>query len=293
MLDVLCVGHAAFDITMTVARHPAPNEKLHAEAMALGGGGPAANAAVQAARLGGKAGFCGYLGADLFGDMHLREFEAEGVDTRWIVRGDAPTPVSQILAKPDGARSVVNYKAQTAPLAANAAVVAGDAARVFLFDGHEPRLSEAILARARDARRLTLLDAGSLHDGTRLLAPRVDVLAASARFARQWTGAEDMDAALDALASVNDCVVITLGEAGLIWARDGARGRLQAPDIEAVDSTGAGDAFHGALAWALANGRGWEEALRLASLAGALTCTKLGARQGLPTRAELARFGAW
>ncbi len=284
MLDVLCVGHAAFDITMAVDRHPAADEKMQARAIALGGGGPAANAAVQVARLGGRAGFAGFLGRDLFGDLHLREFEAEGVDTRWLVRGDRPTPVSQILAKPDGTRSVVNYKGDTAPLPADAAEIPGEAARVFLFDGHEPELSAALLERARAAGRPSVLDAGSLHAGTRRLAPKVDVLAASARFARQWTGMDDVEAALERLTEVCATVVITLGAEGLVWARGAERGRVPAFSVPLVDSTGAGDAFHGALAWALARGFPWNDALRFASAAGALVCTKLGVRPALANR---------
>ncbi len=280
MTDVLCVGHAAFDITMAVTRHPSADEKMQADALDLAGGGPAANAAVQIARLGGSAAFCGYLGRDIFGDAHLAELRREGVDVSPVVRGGHPTPVSQILAKPDGARSVVNFRGRTPHLPAD--VLRPAMPKAMLFDGHEPLVSEALCHQAGKAGVPTVLDAGSVHTGTRRLAPVVDVLAASEKFARQWSGETDMEKALDRLLGVNACVVITLGERGLLWARDGERGTLPAFGVQAVDSTGAGDAFHGALALAMARGTDWQQTLRLASATGALTCTRLGARAALP-----------
>jgi len=288
MPDILCVGHAAFDVTMQTEHHPAADEKMLATALNLAGGGPAANAAVQVARLGGSAGFCGYLGRDVFGHAHLAELEAAGVDTRFVVRGEMPTPVSQILAKPDGSRSVVNYRGDT--IAQQDAALLPSSfenkpSKLMLFDGHEPALALALCAQAADTP--TILDAGSLHAGTKALAEKVDVLAASQKFASQWCETEDMNKALEVLAGVNDCVVVTMGKQGLIWARNGQRGSLPGFAVEALDSTGAGDSFHGALALALAQDMEWTQALRFASAAGALTCTRLGARAALPVEAEV------
>ncbi len=282
MIDVLCVGHAAFDVTMSVGHHPGADEKLQATAMQSCGGGPAANGAVQVARLGGVSAFCGYLGNDIYGDAHVAELESDGVDLGWLVRGSYPSSISQILAKPDGSRSLVNYKVDTPWLAADAVDVSGSNPKAILFDGHEPLISEAIIEWAIGEEIPTVLDAGSLHRGTEALAMQVDYLVASEKFARQFCATEDMDAALRQLAAQRDNVVITLGERGLVWARGGERGSLPAFEINAIDSTGAGDAFHGAFVLGVARGMGWTELLRFASAAGALTCTKLGAREGLP-----------
>jgi len=284
MTDVLCVGHASFDITMTAAHHPAADEKMLADALMLGGGGPAANAAVQVTRLGGSAAFCGYLGHDLFGEEHESELAHEGVDTGLIVRGGHASPISQILAKPDGSRSVVNFKGNTPWLEANAVDIRrieALAPRVILFDGHEPLISTPICQWARNNRIPTVLDAGSLHRGTRELSNMVDYLVSSEKFARQLCGEDEVQTCLNELAVISDRVVITLGERGLIWQQQGQSGGMPATTIEAVDSTGAGDAFHGAFALAIAREMDWNDTLRFASAAGALACTRLGARAAL------------
>lgn len=290
MIDVLCIGHAAYDLTMSVEHHPHADEKLQATAMQSCGGGPAANAAVQVARLGGRAAFCGYLGNDIFGDAHVAEFEADGVDLNWLVRGAAPSSISQILAKPDGSRSLVNYKVDTPWLAADAVDLSTIKPRAILFDGHEPLLSETVIKRAEADKIPTVLDAGSLHRGTELLAMQADYLVASSKFASQFCASEDMEEALEQLREKRDNVVITLGGEGLIWARGGEFGEVKAFDVNAIDSTGAGDAFHGAFAYGMAQGMEWDGLLRYASAAGALTCTRLGAQSGLPNKDETERL---
>ena len=278
-LDVLCVGHASFDQVFSVPHHPLPDEKLFAEGLVLCGGGPAANAAVQGARLGVRTGFSGYLGTDVFGEAHVRELIACGVETRGVIRGNSPTPLSTVLVKPDGARSLVNFKGETQALPQGAMDYRDIETHVLLFDGHEPGLSEALISRKVPK----VLDAGSLHAGTRRLMGAVDHLVASEKFAREWLGRDDPSAALQALSEVAPVVVITLGSRGLIWRREGSEGRLPAPKVKAVDTTGAGDAFHGAYAAGLAMDLSWEELLRMASVAGAACCEVLGARPGLPS----------
>ncbi len=288
VVDVLCVGHACYDLAFFVPHHPGPDEKIFSEELVLAGGGPAANAAVAVLRLGGSSAFFGYLGSDAFGERHAQEMQHEGVDTSLLVRGDAPTPLAVSLVKPDGARTVVNQSSATPKLKASLADRPWPAARAALFDGHEPKVSPPI---AEDARRRgvpTVLDAGSLHEGTAKLAEVVDYLVASERFAAQATGSPDPEEALSRLSTSHPCVVVTLGERGLIWSSRGKRGRLPAYCVRSVDSTGAGDAFHGAFALGVARRMAWEDLLPFASAAGALTCTQLGARQGLPSAEEVA-----
>ena len=286
-LDVLCIGHASFDVVFGVERHPAPDEKMIASAFTGCGGGPAANAAVAVARLGGAGAFVGYLGRDAFGQQHLAELEAEGVNTVGVVQGEAPTPLSAVLAKPDGRRALVNYRAETPPLPADAADLSHYRPAVVLLDGHEPALSERAVRHFRAQGVPIVLDAGSVHQGTERLAARVDYLVASERFAHDFTGEHDPALAADRLARHAPCAVVTCGPRGLTWRCGAAHGVLPAFPVEALDTTGAGDTFHGAFALALARGDAWPDVLRFASAAAALCCTRLGARPGLPSAAAV------
>lgn len=285
-LDVLSVGHAAYDQLFKIPHHPSRNEKLSASSLTLSGGGPAANAAVLVARLGLRSGFSGYLGCDLYGDRHLQELMEEGVDVLGVVRGQNPTPLSVILTEPQGERALVNFKGDTVALASGSVDLSDISASVLLFDGHEPFVAEDLLQRPVPK----VLDAGSLHDGTRRLMGRVDHLVVSERFALQWIGREDPKAALLSLSEYAPVVVVTLGAGGLIWKRGGEEGAMAAFEVDAIDSTGAGDAFHGAYAAGLAEGLAWLPLLRWASAAGALCCQTLGARPGLPSREAMRLF---
>lgn len=286
-VDVLCVGHAACDLTMAVDHHPDPDEKMTADSLVCCGGGPSANGAVTVARLGGTAAWCGYLGFDLYGEAHIQELQAEGVDTSLAVRGSNPSPLSAILAKPDGSRCVINHKSDTPWLAADAVDFSAVEAKSMLLDGHEPLLSLPLVMRAKAAAIPVVLDAGSVRKGTESLAPLVDYLVASRRFASDYCDTSDPEKAVKALAEVAPCAVVTLGHDGLVWAAGGRSGSLPAFAVDAVDSTGAGDAFHGAFALGVARGMAWEHLLAYASAAGALTVTKLGARIAIPIAAEV------
>jgi sulfofructose kinase len=289
-VDVLCIGHACYDLVFSVDHHPDADEKTFAEKLISCGGGPAANAAVTVSRLGRRSAFTGYLGKDFFGQRHLKEFGQADVNTDLIIRGDSPTPLSAILVKPDGRRTVVNYKGATAPLAAGSIDFSGWHPRVILFDGHEPEVSLALMKTIKDRGISTVLDAGSVHRGSLKLLEQVDYAVVSQKFAYECTGKEDPQQAALKLGQLASAVVITLGAAGLVWKCEDDSGRLPAFSVDTVDTTGAGDAFHGAFAAGLASGKTWEDLLAYASAAGALCCTKYGARPAIPTAEDVADF---
>ncbi len=283
--DVLCVGHACYDLVFSVEKHPDSDEKIFAQDFLECGGGPAANAAIAVSRLGLSAAFSGYLGMDLYGDKHVQEFEQHQVNTDFLVRASLPTPLSTVLVKPDGKRALVNYKGSTTALDANAIDYSSLNTKVVLFDGHEPDISLTLLELCQQRQIATVLDAGSLHRGTELLMDKVDYLVASEKFACQLAG--DVQTALKILAKLAPAVVVTLGEKGVIWQKGQASGKLPAMNVDAIDTTGAGDAFHGAFTAAVAQHMAWQDILSYSSVAGSLCCTKIGARQGLAWRAEV------
>jgi sulfofructose kinase len=282
------VGHAAFDIVMSVDHHPGPDEKCSAASMIFCGGGPAANASVAVARLGGRSAFLGYVSDDPFGARQYEELARECVALDWVVRGPYPSPVSTILVKPDGSRTVVNHKALTPRLNSEQIDLSCCRPKVVLFDGHEPDITAAVLAHASKIGAKTVLDAGSLHRGTLELLQSVNCVIASQRFALDFAKTDDPVSALWHLSRHTARAAVTLGQEGVVWRDGSSVRRLSAHAVNIVDSTGAGDVFHGAFALELARGASIPQALRFANAAAALACTRLGARPGAPTRTEVA-----
>ncbi|EIQ00119.1 sugar kinase, ribokinase [Opitutaceae bacterium TAV1] len=289
MIDVLCAGFACMDFSLTVPRHPAADEKLRAGSLGITGGGPAANAAVQVARLGGRTAFAGCVGHDLSGEQLRRAFADEGVGTSALVATLPQTPLAVILVKPDGRRSVVSHRETGAcpepPF---------PPARVVLIDGHRPEWTAGLAAHARACPAPLVLDAGSLNDATRDAARVADHVVASEAFAcAALDGAPPDEAGLEKLAarlSRPDATwVVTLGARGLVWRHEGKAGRLPAFRVRVADTNGAGDAFHGGYAFALACGLPFVEMLRFASATAALACTRPGGWPSLPRAEEVER----
>ena len=289
---MLCVGAGTYDLVYSVERDPQPDEKIRANSFTGCGGGPAANAAITVSRLGLQSAFVGYLGNDIFGNAHINELQQAGVNTDLVARGDESSALSVIMVKPDGRRSLVNYRKPESFLAAGSVDFTSVDTKVILFDGHEPHISPALAQSARKQGVVTLLDAGSIHPGTEELAGLVDYLVCSESFGFGFTGESTEEKALEKLFAYAPNVVITLGHRGLVWKNAEGSGHEKSCSIKAVDTTGAGDVFHGALAVCLAEKREWRESLAYASAAGALCCMKIGARLGIPTREEVEEFMA-
>ena len=289
-IDVLCVGATSYDFVFWVQYHPKPDEKISADAFIRCGGGPAANASVMVSRMGLKSAFAGYLGSDIFGQVHLEELHSAGVNTELVVRGEYATPVSSVIVKPSGERSVVNYRSADSILHRDSIVLSHIHPRVILFDGHEPELSFMLLNQALTMDIKTVLDAGSLNKGTLQLFDKVDYPVCSEKFAYEFSGASSPDSAMEKLIAHTRSVVITLGKNGLIWKNAGGEGRIPAFSVDVKDSTGAGDVFHGAFAGSLAMDKKWDEILTYSSAAAALSCTRFGARTGIPEGREVEQF---
>ncbi len=290
-IDVLCVGMASYDLIFTVDRPLNEDDKSAASSLTQSGGGPAASASIAVSRLGLTSAFAGYLGTDRFGDYLLNDFLEAQVNLDMLVRDVIPTSVSAVFVTPTGKRSLVNYRAPE-PIPARALNFSKMRARVVLFDGHEPEISAPLIEWAGRWKAKTILDAGSAHRGTRNLAARVDYLVASEKFALDFSSKNNVEEALIALAKHAPSVVITVGERGLYWYHEDQSGVMPAFQVDAVDTTGAGDAFHGAFAACVARKWDWERTLQFSSAAAAITCTQLGGRPGLPTQRNVEDFMA-
>jgi len=299
-IDILCVGHATYDLSFFVEAYPAENTKCETNELLECGGGPAANAACLVSQWGAGCAFAGLVGDDGYGRRVQEEFQRAGTDVSLLeLRAGHATPVSMIVInKQNGSRTIVNRKTPGGSLRINPGAYGLMAPQVLLFDGHEPEASLAALQAFPNA--ISILDAGSWREGTAALAGRVDYLAASTRFALQATGLESIRSGHDRRECVRilrekyrATIVVTIGEDGLVADDGGGYFWLPAYPAQAVDTTAAGDIFHGAFAYGIAKMNrpmttaDFQEALKFASMAASLSVRKAGGRQSIPSLAEV------
>ena len=285
--QLICLGLTAFDITWTVETLPAAGAKTRALDLREGGGGMAANAAVAAARLGAQVQFWGRAGQDSAGTA-MREQLAErgvGIDQLRLFER-ARSSVSGIVVDARGERSIVNFRGADLPSDPSwlplHTVAHADAV---LADPRWPEGAAALFAAARSASIPTVLDAdvadASVFDA---LLPLVDFAVFSEPGLAGFAGAPASVEAQLQFALSRGCAVaaVTLGERGVVWAgRDGA-GRLPAFPVVAIDTTGAGDVFHGAFAFAIGARSALRDAFRFSSVVAGLKCLRAGGREGVP-----------
>jgi sugar/nucleoside kinase (ribokinase family) len=312
-IDVLCIGHAAYDVSVFVDGYPRENSKCETHELLEACGGPAANAAFLLSSWGLRCGFAGLVGDDVYGRRIRDEFQSVGSDVSLLeLRKGHVTPLSVILInKRNGSRTIVNRKSRSLTFrcrdfgawSKDSAWESRAAPRILLFDGHEPEASLAALAAFPDA--ISILDAGSWRDGTAALAGKVRFLAASQRFALQATNLADLhhdesrrecltrlrgmferDTVLPAGSHTPAgcrCHIVTLGENGLIFDDGSGFQDMPAFPVETVDTTAAGDIWHGAFAFGIAEAMPLRDALRFASMAAALSVETRGGRASMPT----------
>ncbi len=296
MADVLCIGHAVEDHVFSVDALPTKAVKHQARGFTVVGGGPAANAAVAIARLGGGARLAARVGADTVGASIVRDLEAEGVDCALVRRHDgARSSCSAVMVDGEGRRMIVNYLDPAMP-SDPTWLLDGfpDDIDVVLADTRWPQGASAGLARAKALGKPGVLDADHPvpHDGGLLEA--ASHVAFSADGLKAFVGHDDLASALTAVRDrLGVWCCVTDGANGVFIAHTDADARIvhaPCPQITAVDTLGAGDVWHGAFALAVGEGFSTRAAVDVASAAAAIKCTRPGGRAGAPTRTELDTF---
>ena len=284
------------DLVVRCARLPAPGETVSGHGFAALPGGKGANQAVAAARAGARVAMLGAVGADGFGATMRTGLAAEGIDLAHLATVPGPSGIALIAVDDAGANQIV-----IAP-GANAAVTTAAIDRaldllepgILLLQHEIPLDAVAHAARAAAAGGwFVLLNRAPAAPVPAAVWPALDLIAPNETEAAALLGAPvtDPDAAAAGLRALGArAALVTLGAAGAVYA-DAAGTRRVAPlPARAVDTTGAGDAFLGALAAMLAAGRRIDEALGFAAAAAALSVTRPGAQPSLPTRAEVRDF---
>ncbi|MFD9134012.1 PfkB family carbohydrate kinase [Streptomyces bottropensis] len=306
----LFVGLCVLDVVQLVDHVPGANEKLTARAQLVTAGGPAANAAVTFAHLGGAATLLTAIGGHPLGAVVTADLDLMGVRVVDLAGGStAPPAVSSVLVTASsGDRAVASTNAtayRIAPPEGLDALVADH--DVVEFDGHHLELAVAAARAARAAGRRTVLDGGSWKAGTQRLLPSIDVAVCSDDFrppgahgpadAHGSAGAHGPagvagGTAADTLRFLRDHGVtwsaVSRGGQPLVWAGPGSGGTVDVPAVRVTDTLGAGDVLHGALAHRLAplddlTARGFAEALRAAAVVASRACASFGTRAWMHT----------
>jgi sulfofructose kinase len=293
MPHFLSIGHASLDHVFRVDALPKTPTKVRAQAYAAEPGGMAANAAVALVRLGARASFLGPLGDDVQGQAVLAQLNAIPVATHHarIIPGES-TSVAAVIVDARGERWIVSHRGsalRAAPDAADLEALVGVDA--VLADVRWARGAAPLLKAARQQGILTVVD-GDIGDAAEMaqLIAYADIAAFSEPGLRQWAGTDD-DAEGLALARQAGChiALVTHGERGVVWSDDEGLHAMPAFTVEAVDTTGAGDTWHAALALALVERQPLEQAVRFANATAALKVTRPGA-WSCPSRDEVEAF---
>ena len=285
-MKYLAIGHTSFDITFQVDKFPVENTKQRVNKHIDCGGGPASNAGYLLALWGCDVAFQGVAGNDYYGKMIKAEFNSVGVDTTYLELVDNfNTDLSIILANiTNASRTILTSKDDNVP---KCSIPNNNKYDVILVDGEEEEMSKKILLNNKEA--IKIIDAGSFKPSTVNLCPYVDYLVCSKNFALDYTKLP-YDGSIESLIKIHqkltndfrNTVVITLEDKGCFTKIDDTYKLIPSIKVESVDTTGAGDIFHGAFTYFITHGYTLEDTCRLSNLTGALSTLRVGGRYSMP-----------
>jgi ribokinase len=299
---IVIVGSSGTDMIIKLERIPRPGETLLGGQFHITGGGKGANQAVSAARAGGKVAFVARLGQDDFGDQAIAAFAREGINVEHIYRDrKVSTGVALIFVDQHGENSIgvapgANGRLSSADLKKARKIFAGASVMVVQLEIPLETVQTAAVLAAKSGARVILNPAPARALPDELLR-HVSILTPNETEAELLTGIKvDSDSAAAKAASVLrargvQTVILTLGARGaLVATSDGRPQLVPGFKVKAVDTTGAGDVFNGALAVALAEEQPLIDAVRFANAAAAISVTRLGAQPSAPSRREVQRL---
>lgn len=293
---IVVVGSLNMDLVIRAPRHPEPGETILGSDFKTFPGGKGANQAVAAARLGGSVIMIGQVGLDSFGDSLFEDVTAEGIETKYILRDPREaTGVALITVDETRQNTIVvasGANARLTPVDVANAEEAFDGAAVLLLqlESPLPAVTKAIELAKRHGVKVVLNPAPAQMLQTKLLN-QVDYLIPNQNELALLAGVEGTDTAVSCLRGLGVTkLIVTLGDEGVLVVEKNKETQLRVYAVEVIDTTAAGDAFVGAFAVALTEGKSTLEAASFGNAAGALTVTRSGAQPSLPTRAELDQF---
>jgi len=284
--DVVGVGLNATDTLLMVPHFPAYAGKVPFEEEVVSPGGQVASALVACARLGLRAKYIGAIGDDERGRIQMDSLRGTGIDLEHVqIRTGCPNQSAYIIIdRSTGERTVLWRRPDCLRISPEEIAPEQIAcARLLHIDGHDtPAVAHAAAIARRHSIPVTV-DVDTIYSGFDRVLPNVDYLVASSEFPSNWTGRRDPFEALEALQTEYGMKVaaMTLGAHGSLARVDGRFVYSPGFVVNCVDTTGAGDVFHGAFCYAVLQGMAMPEALEFSNAMAALNCTALGARGGI------------
>jgi sulfofructose kinase len=284
--DVVGVGLNATDTLLIVPHFPAYAGKVPFAEEMLSPGGQVASAMVACARLGLRTKYIGAVGDDERGRIQLESLQGTGINLDHVmVRKGCPNQSAYIVIdRSTGERTVLWRRddcLKVRPEEISEDMIAN--ARMLHIDGHDTPAVARAAQIARGNGIPVTIDVDTIYHGFERVLPNVDYLVASSEFPAAWTGESDPFKALEAIQAEYGMRVaaMTLGAHGALALEKGRFHYAPAFVVNCVDTTGAGDVFHGAFCYAVLQGMSIGEALEFSNAMAAVNCTALGARGGI------------
>jgi ribokinase len=292
--DCIGIGLCVLDRIALLSHYPRANEKTVASDYRVCGGGPVPNEIFTMARLGNKVAIIGKLGLDPEGEIVTNELAEAGVNTDYLLTTkNGRTPTAQIwIDKRNGERTVVLQEKRAPHLSKKDIPVSLiRQSKYLLFDGRD---TEVALRSAEIGRRYgvkVVLDLGSMREHLQDLLKSADIVIASESFAQAFDKSASLREICRTIRTYGaEIAVITLGEKGCVWSSEDSDGSMPAFPVEAIDTTGAGDVFHGAFIHGLLGNWGLEKTFRFAQAVSALQCQMLGGRGAVKSERQVWRY---
>ena len=294
-MKILCIGLSSYDVTYPMKQYLKENTKTRIDTRMECGGGPANNAAYLLGKWGMDVYYAGIVGSDRHGKLIKQELETVNVNTDYMeTKKDMITVVSNIIANiTNGTRTILTYCPNNYKLDELDINFKPD---IILLDGHEYEASLDILNKYPNS--ISIIDAGRSTEEIIDLSKKVNYLVCSKEFAESVTEQKfdfnNSKTIIYIYSKMKEIfknnIIITLESKGALYEKDGKIKLMPSLKVTPIDSTGAGDFFHGAFTYAIANNYSIDDAIKISNITGALSVTKLGSKNSAPDFEEVKKI---
>ena len=289
---IAVVGSAMIDLTAYTKVIPAPGQTLEGDLFTTGFGGKGANQAVIAAHCGAQVHFVGKLGNDLFGDSIAENFKKLGIGSEFLERSDTPNGVAHIWVDANGENRIVIIPGANHEIELKKAVQAIDSIPELAVVVAQCEIKQEVTLAAFSAAKargcVTILNPAPYQPLSKELLELADwIIPNETEFKELHGQSPTSDDILKGFRPGKNSIVTLGSEGAVLITSDGKLIRVSAPKVNAVDTTGAGDAFVGTFAFALASGKSPEVAMNLGVKVASMSVTRKGAQASYPSQAEI------